>query len=140
MRPQLITYQVQIRIPLVIQKNYQAWLVDHVVGNPTAGILGMLELVTDAGAPLFVRAEIRQAKSPLYPDHSLYRVNYYLESLEMMELYEQQFAAEMRQQAPAEFVGKAVINRCLFLPEVIGEWSTELGAEQEAIEEWEVVI
>ena len=140
MHPQLITYQVQLRVLKSIQKDYQAWLVDHVVGNSQKGIPGMLELTNAEGDPLFIKAEVHLSDSPLHPDHCLYRANYFLEDIAMMEYYEQKYAAMMRSQFPAEFAGKVMINRCLYLPEIVGDWDTELGAEQAAIEKWEVVI
>ncbi len=140
MSAHLIRYQVQIRIPKTIQVAYQAWLVDHVVGNPKAGIPGMLELKTAEGAPLFIKAEIEQANSPLHPDHCLYTVNYFMNDGEAMDYYEENFAAEMRTQLPEDFAGIPVVNRCIYYPDIIGTWDVELGSEQAAVQRWERVF
>ena len=74
-------YEVNLKIPVIIKKEYNQWLAEHID-----------EMLTFDG---FLKVEIYQIKTDTTTEYALC-VQYYLENHQTMINYEQQHAERMR--------------------------------------------
>lgn len=104
------SYIVRIRVRDEIYEDYNNWLLDHIEGNASRGIRGMIEL-RHQGRYLFPSVEV-YTTDPV-DGYRLMSVIYYTDELEKIEDYLEHYAPLMRGDMPADYKAHTEFNRYL---------------------------
>ena len=128
------TYEVLIRVDRAVYLDYLNWLEDHIQGNASMDIPGMME-VHDDGQIIFPSVSVFVADQ--HDSYCYVKIIYYAVNESLIDHYLEEHAPRMRAELPDKFKGKLAYIRYRGLNgsrTLIGENHDGLGEEIAGLE------